>query len=216
MYLENKKIVWLGAISCWLVCVGDILVDRILSSQLPDYDFLRQTGSFLGRSANPTAPYFAAWGIALFILFVLFAIGWHRAFIPSSKQAGISASLLIIYGLGEGLGSGLIPFNKLNGHLTASGYFHEIFSGIGDVGLFLFPLLAMQLFPGSRFPFIRTYSWVVVVLGLLFNLLFLSGKVLGATDGLLSFAGLWQRLFVLDYLLYLMVMAGCMIKIQKS
>ncbi len=202
---QTKTGIWIGFVACWIVCVGDFAVNFALGLQIPGYDFLRKTMSYLGRTGSPVEHWVKLWGVLFFVCFCLFANGWWRAVPAKKRLAQQSSWLLIIYGLGEGLGSGLLPFNKVEGHLTDLGLLHEIFSGIGDAALFIFPLLAMQLFTKTQFRSVRAYSWIVVALGLLLNMVFLCAKTMPSSGGIFSLSGLWQRLFLFNYYLYFVI-----------
>ena len=206
----------IGWIACCTVCILDFVVSTSLGLSLPGYDPLRQTISALGRSGQVTAPYVAIWGVVFSILFLLFARAWFVFFENKNKLVYWSTTLLLIYGIGEGLGSGLIHFDVVNGHPTFSGHLHQIFSSIADIGLFSFPFLVMRLFPKSKHPNIHSISILVIILGLAFNLVFLWGKHMDIHSGPIAWFGLWQRLFLLDYYLYLMILANYIHRLFKE
>jgi hypothetical protein len=196
---------WLGIVACWLVCVGDFIVNFILGLNLAGYNALIQTQSFLGRAGTSTAPYVAIWGVFFSLLFWLFARSWYGFFSKKTKTVAFSTGLLVLYGLGEGLGSGLVHFSQINGHSTISGLIHQAFSMSADVGLFIFPFFVLRLFP-ERHPGLPLLTWIVVLLGLALNICFLLGKYFGISYGFLSLSGLLQRLFLADYYLYLLIL----------
>lgn len=214
-FQHNHLKLWTGVVACWLVCIGDLTVNFILGIHLPGYHMLMETESYLGRTGMPTAPYVAVWGIFFSILFLLFARSWYDFFPQKTKAVTISTALLILYGVGEGLGSGLVHFDQVNGHATVSGVIHQIFSMSTDTGLFVFPIFVLGIFPKKLFPRIHLSSWLAIGFGLSFNICFLLGKTLGITQGLLSLAGLWQRLFLLDYYLYLLFLTHQMLLIRS-
>lgn len=193
----------IGLIACWLVCVGDFAVSTLLGMHLQGYHLLTQTESFLGRKGISTAPYMAIWGIVFSILFVLFARAWYDFFPRKTALVRLSTAILVLYGLGEGVGSGLLHFNQINGHTTLSGTLHQMVSIPADIGLFLFPGMAMILFAKNKLPNIRFASWMVIIIGFLINIIFLLGRYAPVSGKIFSWLGLWQRLFLLDYYFYL-------------
>lgn len=212
----NATIIKIGWIACCTVCILDFVVSTLLGWSLPGYDPIRQTISALGRSGQATAPYVAIWGVVFSILFLLFARAWFVFFENKNKLVYWSTALLLVYGIGEGLGSGLIHFDVVNGHPTFSGHLHQIFSSIADIGLFSLPFLVMRLFPKNQHPGLHWISITVILLGLAFNLVFLWGKHMDIDSGPFAWFGLWQRLFLVDYYLYLMILAKHIRRLYKE
>ena len=186
----------------WLACIGDFAVTFFLKSFYPGYNPIYQTISYLGTSDSPVAGYMNAWSVSLFILLAVFAGGFYRAFSDQGKWAKTTACLIFLYGLGEGAGSGLFPFEHANGKLTFSGLVHSIFGAVGVLSMVLVPVVALKLFPKPEFPRLSFYAKFTSVAGVAFILLFLASKL-----DLISYRGLWQRLFILIYHLFLMVLA---------
>ena len=102
--------------------------------------------------------------------------------------------LIVIYGLSEGAGSGLFPYNHIGNELTLSGKLHSLFSGIGDVAMALLPFVLLKAFPKRLFPKLNKYILFVAFSGPILIVIFLLAR-----QNVLPLKGLWQRLFLLDY-----------------
>ncbi|GAO44120.1 DUF998 domain-containing protein [Flavihumibacter petaseus] len=110
--------------------------------------------------------------------------------------------LIVIYGLGEGIGSGLFPYDHTASGLTLSGKLHNVFSGIGVAALVLLPLSLWRVFPKQEFPGMNACIHFVGWSGLLLVFVFMLSR-----QNILPLKGLWQRLFILDYYILMIVIA---------
>ena len=187
-----------------LACAGDIVVPEILAGFYPGYDSLLQSESILGAAGSPVAGWFTAWSVCLALLFFVFAWGLQQAFWPTAKRMSLAAWLLVLYGIGEGLGSGVFPFNHNGGTLTLVGKLHSALSVIGSAALYLLPLVWL-LKPPAQGPRLRAISWTTLLLGGLFMLLFGAAKA-----GLCWGLGLWQRAYLVVFYIYLLTLAWAM------
>lgn len=213
--IRKKSIISAASIACFTGCIGDFWITFALADYKPGYSHLRHTMSMLGVSGSPVSVVISAWWILLGFLMIFFALGFAEAFKYHRWEVKLSTWLLILYGLGEGLGSGLFKAEHVNNSLTMSGNLHEIMGAIGTVAILILPLLMMKIIPRSVNPGFHTLSWVVLITGLVMLVLFLFRFSSYQIDGLLIYKGLWQRLFILDYYIYLIVIAVIMIKRQQ-
>lgn len=188
--------------TCFAACIGDFAVTFVIGFLHGHYDFINQSESYLGTDDSPVAVYMNIWGVLFTILFVVCAWALRRTILSSGRWATIAVWLIAIYGIGEGMGSGLFPYNHVGAELTLSGKLHSLFSGIGVSALVALPYVLLKLFPASAFPALHRLFLIVAISAPTFILLFLLSK-----DNALPYKGLWQRLFILDYYLLLMVLA---------
>ena len=202
----SQRSTWIkaGVLSCVLASAGDIVVPELLAAFYPGYDPLLQSESILGAAGSPVAGWFTAWSLCLAFFFFVFAWGVQQAFWPTAKRMSLAAWLLIFYAIGEGLGSGLFPFNHSDGGLTLVGKLHAALSVMGSAALYLLPLVWL-LKPPAQGPRLRAISWTTLLLGGLFMLLFGAAKA-----GLCWGLGLWQRAYLVVFYIYLLTLAWAM------
>jgi Protein of unknown function (DUF998) len=196
----------IGLAAGFLACTGDFIVASILGLLYPGYNFLKDSMSMLGTSDSPFSSAMAMWGVIFTLLFFLFGKGL-RAFKIKHYALNTSSWLITIYGLGEGLGSGLFPFDHVGSHLTADAVIHRISGVVGVLCLFAIPLSMLRFLRDRLNVSFYRYSVVMSLIGFLLLVIFwisgndpLKGTILG-------YKGLWQRLFLLNYYAYLFLLS---------
>lgn len=211
--INRKILVYAGSAACFIGCIGDFLSLFILGSHYPGYSQLHDTMSSLGSTASPVSGIISAMWVILGLLMIVFAFGFKEAFPRDDKYVKAVFWLLILYGLGEGAGSGLFKADTVSGTYTISFIVHDILGSAGLIAILILPLIVQKIKPYfSGRCFIR-YSVITVVSGTLFLVLFSFRFIGNETNALSSLKGLWQRLFVLVYYIYLTVLAIKMIRI---
>lgn len=213
--INKKTFITIASIACFTACIGDFLATYVLGDYYPGYSQLRNTMSLLGVTTSPVSGIISTWWIILGFLIILFALGFRKAFGSDKKYVKIASWLLILYGLGEGLGSGLYKADHVNNSMTTSAVIHEILGGIGVLSILVFPLVMKKIIPRTANPVFNNASLIVFFSGIFFLVLFSSRLFLQGSNEFTLYKGLWQRLFVLDYYLYLIVIAVMMIKNQQ-
>lgn len=197
----------LFAIFCFLASAGDFVVTFILGALYPGYQFMYQSESYLGTDQSPVAAYMNVWGVVFCLLLMFFAYGLRRTIFNTGIWPTIAVLCIVLYGLGEGAGSGLFPYNHVNGSLTLSGKLHSLFGGIAGFAITFLPFACIKIFRKDTSPRMSGYSWFVLISGCVTAIVFLISE-----RDIISYKGLWQRLFILDYHLYLAVLAVVMLK----
>lgn len=205
-----------GAVACWLVCGGEFLTEYLFGRAMPGYDSWRQSVSFLGQVGSPVQRWVAVWGVAFSVLYTLFSQGFRLAFAGQGREAVAASWLMLLYGLGEGIGSGCFPVNHAYGDYVGQNLLHNVFGGIGDAALFAVPLALTGLFRRTGQRGWRRWSWATPILGLLLMTFFLGAKFLAPQQGLLLYKGLWQRLFLLVYYAYLISLSVLMLQRRRT
>lgn len=208
----QRIVVISGAISCIVACVGDLLFTFILGSRYTGYNQLSDVISFLGSSKSPYSDIISLWWIILGALILMFATGLRTAFVSGDKYLNISFWLLVIYGLGEGMGSGLFKADFINNSPSTSFIIHEILGGAGVFAILILPLTVQKIVPLSESILFRRFSLVIIISGMFFFILFTLRYIGLAGNFSFKFTGLWQRLFIFNYYVYLIVIAFIMIK----
>ena len=205
--VDRKIIVYTGSAACFAGCTGDFLSLFILGQEYPCYNQLFDTMSSLGSSASPVSNIISVWWIILGFLMIIFAFGFRAAYSQGDKSVKIVFWLLILYGLGEGMGSGLFKADRVSGSYTTSFIVHDILGGAGVVAILILPLIVQKIKPFfSSTGFIR-FSHITLILGTLFLILF-SFRFIGNGENIVAkYKGLWQRLFVLVYYIYVITIA---------
>lgn len=192
----------LAVICCFVACAGDFVVTFILGAMYPGYDLIRDSESYLGTSGSPVAHLMNLWSFFFFLLLLLFAVGLRLTKLRHGFWAGVLVWLIAAYGVGEGLGSGLFPYDHINGTLTTSGTLHSISGAVGGTAVVFIPLAGLNIFSRKNYPKFGAYCTFTFFNGLFFIILFLL-----AHRGIIPHKGLLQRVFILNYHVFIMAMA---------
>jgi hypothetical protein len=210
MFLTKKKYVLLICVLCYVTCFGDLLILYFLGRRYPGYNQFDDTISSLGASVSPVSNLISAWWIIIGIVFIVFAIGFRIVYKEKGKIAKIAAMLIAIYGLGEGIGSGLFKADHVGSTLTIMAKIHNILGGFGILAMLLLPLIMQRIFPKESYHAFYILSSVIFFIGVLTTILFLTRYIDNAM--LIVHSGLWQRLSLIDFYIYLLVIAHMMLK----
>jgi len=212
--MKNRNvIVWTGFIAIWLFFVLEITTDIWFGSRYPGYNWKTQSISYLGQEGSPIGHWVSIWGIAFTLLIVVFAYSFFQNY-RSTRWARIAAIALLIYGLGEGIGSGCFPINPPGTEVTLDGRLHNIFSGIGDAGIVLLPFIFMMMFPRSENGKLHLFLWIITGLGMVMALFFLIAKYNHSDNYISDYKGVWQRIYILNYYAMLLVISLKMLRKQ--
>ncbi|MGV8813894.1 MAG: DUF998 domain-containing protein [Gelidibacter sp.] len=192
----------MAAIAGVMACVMELIIEYYAASKNPGYSPISQSISYLGNPESPTHHLVKIGSVIFTILFVLFAFGFFKAFNHSFDKSKMATLLLVLYGFGQGMGAGLFSLDASKSKVSWMNIGHDIFSGIGDVALVLFPMVMLFFFSKTK----RYFTMLISVLGIAFMLLFLSAKF-EWTPQTIPYKGLWQRLFQVVYFVYFMFIA---------
>ena len=208
----NSRIrtIQLGFIACWLLILGEWLTDFYFATRYPGYRWQTESISYLGQRGSPVELQVTIWGACFTLLLVLYAYGFWQAFRPA-RPAKWSAWLIVMYGLGEGAGSGFFPMDPPGSLQTASTFWHELLSSWGDAAIITLPLVWMYLF--RHLPWMRFYLKAVIVTGLILAGFFLAAKWGQPPDFILNYKGLWQRIYVSDF--HVMLGIGSILMLKR-
>ena len=157
----------------------------------------------MGILSSPVAHEIALCWIGMGILLIIFAVGFRYVYENSKKLAGIASVLVILYGIGEGLVSGVFPADKAGEVHTWTGLVHDGIGGIGVMAIMVFPLVMRKVIPD-----LMKVSIIFFLIGAAGVMLFFISRIVVAPDNFLAvYKGSWQRLYVLDYYGYIMIIA---------
>jgi hypothetical protein len=198
-----------------LACLGDLIMTHLLGTWYHGYRPLFQSMSDLGDEGSPVAGLASDLWLVFGVMFVLFGYGFYRAFSQQGKTARTAAWMIAVYGFGEEVGSGLVPGTPGGGFQTANSIGHNIVGGIGVLAIVSLPFLIMKLHEFRKSLFLYCYSWFTTVTGIFFFVLFVVSQFYHPAGSWIIYHGLWQRLFMLTYYLYLMCLALLMLTREK-
>jgi hypothetical protein len=201
----SNRIVKISSVACIVACISDFVVLFLLGSYYPGYSQLKNTMSSLGASISPVSDLISIWWIFIGLLFIFFGVGVNYAFKASGKTAIHAAFLIILYGVGEGIGSGAFKANYIGDTLTTSAIIHDALGGIGEMAILILPLFMRKIIPRKELPWFSTFSMLTFFIGIYLLFMF----VLKFS---ISYHGLWQRLLMLNSYIYLTIIAILMYK----
>jgi hypothetical membrane protein len=195
-----------------IACIGDLLSLFILGRKFPGYSQVTDTISSLGASVSPVSNLTNAWWIIIGIIFLLFAAGFATAYKEKGRTVIIAALLIAVYGVGEGMGSGIFKADHVGGSLTTSAIIHDAIGGIGIVAILILPLVMRRIFNKEKHRAFYIFSNVIFYTGIFFSLLFLSRYGDDNFPG--HYKGLWQRMTLVNTYLYFVVISVMMARAQ--
>jgi hypothetical protein len=208
--MNRKILVFAGSAACFTGCIGDFVSLFILGSKYPGYNQIHDTMSSLGSSVSPVSDIISVWWIILGILMIVFAFGFRASYSADDKYVKTIFWLIILYGLGEGLGSGLFKADRVSGSYTTSFIVHDILGGAGVIAIMVLPLIVQKIKPSFSNARFKSFSRIVFILGILFLVLFSFRFVKNGNNLIAGCKGLWQRLFIMVCYIYLMAVAYIM------
>jgi hypothetical membrane protein len=204
---HKKSIILITSLAGIAGCLIDLGGTFILGNRIEGYHQLKGTMSQMGILSSPVATQIALCWIAMGILVILFGVGIRVAYEERKKMAGIASLLVILYGFGEGMISGIFPADKAGEAHTWTGIVHNSISGVGVLAIMIFPLVIRRMIPS-----LRRVSIVVFFIGTIGVILFGIGRLVSNPDHFLAvYKGSWQRLYVMDYYVYIIIIAVKMI-----
>jgi hypothetical protein len=211
--MDEKPKYWphigVTALTALLVC--EIFTNILFPIYYPGYNWKTQSISYLGQDKSPILQWVKIWSISFSVGYTIFAFAFYYTFKNKGWLIGLASLLLIIYGLGEGIGSGFFPVSTTETTATTNAFLHNFFGGLADISLFTFPVILLKTFPFSGHKNLWTWTLVTYCLSLLFCSFFLIAKYQGIQSGFLLYKGLWQRMFVLCFYLYFFQVGRLMI-----
>jgi len=209
--MEKKAdfFILLASSFCLMACIGDIVSALILGEFFyPGYNLLTDPLSVLGASASPVAgPMNILW-FAFGLFFIIFSIGFSKGFVPKDKLVKFAAILISLYGLGDEIGSAFIPGN----HVENLASLHNIIGGVGLLALIAFPVLMRRIYIKANQKKMVRFSIIITIIGIATFFVFTLSKIIPNDHTIIAYRGMWQRLFLLNYYVYLAVISVRMIR----
>jgi hypothetical protein len=210
MTVNQRFIQWSYAslLACLLATVCDLLSLLVFARFYPAYNPNLQPISALGASSSPISLIVSGWWVFLGLIFLFFSYAYGKSNFFHHPAQRISAWLIGVYALGEEVGSGLFPGNHIASRLTATGIIHNVIGGIGIIALVAIPFVLMRKYTRTGHPVFYWFLLIISLTGIIFFLLFsISRLTLPELHGLRLWHGLWQRFFVANYYIMLVIIA---------
>jgi len=196
-----KQYIWLA------VMIIDNLLPFILARFYKGYDHKNMALSVLGCRQSPVKWYYNIWCIISGFVFIMGGFMVHSFF-----TSGLSLAILVLmvsYGLGCEIISGIFPINEDQEDQDAISKIHGVGSALGFTALLFCPLLL------GIAAFIDDFNiWGIVcvlsfIVALTFFAFFIMGEKERFSQSVLLYSGLWQRMvLVFSYLPFLWFMMG--------
>ena len=208
----KKSFLFASAILCIAACFTDLVLIYLFGNQIPGFNQLTSTLSSLGVSTSPVAVEVTVWSIILGFIFIFFAFGFRVVFQKLGKETVYAFWLILFYALGEDIASGVFRADSINGKLTGLAYLHDLLGGIGVTALLLLPYFMQKIFTGFSFPLFNRYSRIAWLVGIIATIFFSFRLEYFSGTFLYKYSGLWQRIFLVDYYIYFIVIAFMIMK----
>lgn len=176
------------------------------------YNSMNETVSSLGSSSSLMSTQISVIWIIVGVLLIFFGFGFRKEFSEKGRFAKGASWLIILYGFGEGIGSGVFKADRIANEPTTSGVIHEILGSLGVIAILFLPLIMQKVITKKENPSFQIISIFVFVSATLFMLFFLFRFSADGTNFFSVYKGLWQRIFILIIYIYLLYIAILMIK----
>lgn len=213
--MKNRaKYIIASALACIIACIGEFVLLFILGAYYPGYNQLKNTMSSLGASNSPVSDEISIWWIIMGVLFIFFGTGIKKAFSDKGRNARLASWLIIAYGFGEGIGSGVFKADHVTTHLTTFAIIHNIVGGIGVFAILFLPIIMQKVITKYEMPVFYRMSQIVFMAGFITILLFLFRYSPDENNFFSIYKGLWQRLFMLNTYIYMTTIAILVIRMQ--
>jgi hypothetical protein len=210
--LFSKKIVLASSILLCFGCVADLVLIYIFGKQIKGYSQLSCTISSMGESSSPVSRAVTIWSVFLGTIFILFGFCFREVYLIYGKVTNKIFLLIVLYGFGENIASGIFKADYINGSVTLMAIVHNLLGGVGVIALLLLPLMMTKIFTRESSPGFFIFSRVIFTIGI-FSILLFSFRVFNLEITFInSCKGLWQRIFLVNFYIYFITIAIKMIR----
>ncbi len=209
--LKRKNfLAWATAsmILCIVACVGDMGMVFMSTQFYKGYNSISQPISRLGAMGSPIARFMSIWWIFIGLLLVFYAIAFGKSNASGNKWHTITAWLIACYAVFEQAGSGIFPGNRIAGHYTPVGIVHNSLGAIGVIALIIAPFVISRKYRHTEYTGMLWFLRMVSMTGIpLFVIFIFSHFSFHIMHWIIARHGLWQRLFISIYYLFLIVIS---------
>lgn len=200
-----SKLSWMLLI---IAIIGDFAVAYVLAFFYSDYSHVKQVMSVLGNPKSPVAFLYNLWLIILGILMCISAVNFYITYSNVSKSyANAGLIILLIFGIGAGILSGIFSVNEGREIETISSKIHGIGAGVGFIALTFIPLVVGVISFKEYDSIMGIVSIVLFILSIVFFALFIMSEKEGFQNSIIGYTGLWQRLLLASMYMPLLLIA---------
>ena len=214
--VKSSRYISISVTALIIACIGEFMTIFVFAAYYPGYSQLKEPMSALGSPSSPVSDEISLWWIIMGLLFIFFGWGFKRAFSDKGKIALYASLLIILYGFGEGIGSGLFKFDENANGFILSSFIHNVLGGIGTTSILIFPYSMQKVITKNENKSFYRFSQIAFFTGLLLILLFIIRYSKDYSNFLVLYKGLWQRLFMLNIYVYMIVLAIIMVRRNKK
>jgi hypothetical protein len=197
-----------------VACVGGFAALFVFGSLFPGYSPWKDTISYLGMSASPVSDEISTCWILVGVMLIFFGTGFNKVFSENRKYVNIASWLIILYGLGDEIGSGAFKADLVGDRMSMAYIIHDTIGGIGVTGILFLPLIMLKVINKDEMTLFRRFSKVIFITGIITVGLFLFRFAPDQTIFLAVYKGVWQRMFTLNLYIYFITIALIIIKRQ--
>ena len=184
------KILWL------IIIIIDILLPFVLAPFYPKYKHKEMALSVLGARQSPVKWIYNVWCI---ISGIVFCIAPYLLYQANGNGLMLAIwALIIIYGVGCEIISGICPLNENRRDEDLLTKIHGIASAIGFMALLVVPLLLTIMQFQVADIIMGVISLVSFVIAFVFFCFFIMGEKERFANTFLRYGGLWQRLVLVS------------------
>lgn len=202
--MVRKLLLVCGILSSLLYVAMNIFVPM----QFEGYSYASQTVSELSAIDAPTRPLWVPLGLAYTVLVIAFGLGvWGSA--GRNRPLRVVGGLMVVYGV---IGAFWPPMHLRGTEFTLTDTMHIVFASVTTLLMLLaigFGAAAL----GKRF---RLYSIATIVLLLVFGALTGVDAPGVAANEPTPWIGVWERLQIGAYLLWVVVLAMALLRAQEK
>lgn len=180
------------------IMIIDLLIPFIIAIPYKGYSHSQTVMSVLGCKESPLGWVYNIWMIISGCVITLLGYTTFSIYSKSSsKLALILMILLVLYGIGDEVISGIFPVNEKKEEITVSSKIHGIGSVIGFIALQFAPLILAILEFKEEQILLGVSSIIFFVLSLIAFTFFIMGDKPKFKNTILALEGLWQRVLCL-------------------
>lgn len=177
-----------------VVMVIDLILPFAVALPYKGYSHKNAVMSVLGCKKSPLKVIYNLWTIISGFIFVVFGYYMFSFYGEIELSLGITIMLLLVlYGLGDEVLSGMFPVNENREDMSLSSKVHGAGSVIGFIALQFVPLILGILQFRTNEVAHGVFSIVFFVLSLAAFTFFVIGEKPKFKDTVFSYGGLWQR-----------------------